>query len=281
MKGRRASTAPESATLLTAGGHETLPSLVAKVRLRHPGTDTVLVERAYATAAVWHHGQRRRSGDPYVTHCLAVAAIVADLGAPLPVVCAALLHDVEDAGCPPEQIADQFGDEVAELVTGVPDAVIPLIAPATVCPQPGQVGTVLSREAAVVVIRLADRLHNMRTIAFLQPARQYLKARETAEVFAPLAHTMGLDTLGAELHGLAITVLQPPLSSSAVAQRVLAVLALLLPQAERGRWKEEWSAELAVHPTRRTRACFTVRVLLGAPRLSLTLRRPMRRGPGR
>lgn len=271
MKGRRPSAAPQA-----AGDDGALASLIATVRLHHPDADTALLEHGYATAAVWHHGQRRHSGDPYVTHCLAVAAIVADCGMPPPVVCAALLHDVEDAGCPRGQIVSEFGARIADLVAGVPDAALPLIAPTTSGPPPGRVGVAVSREAAVVIIRLADRLHNMRTITFLRPATQHLKARETLEVFAPLAHTMGLGTVGTELHGLAATILQPPVSPRALAQRVLTALTLLLPAAERIRWQEEWSAELTAHPTRCARARFTLRVLLGSPRLSLTLYRPPR-----
>ncbi|MFD9196407.1 HD domain-containing protein [Streptomyces phaeochromogenes] len=256
------------------GAAPSLDGLLAVVRAHHPDADTALVEHAYAEASFWHEGQMRRNGDPFITHCLAVAAIVADLRMPPPVVCAALLHDVDDTACPPQRIADQFGNDVVGLIAEVRTAVV------SAYPQTGQ-GTALrsdgvcpSRETAVLAIRLADRLHNMRTIAFVAQTRQRLIARETLDVFAPVASAAGLETVGRELQDLASAVLQPALSSHAVTGRLLATLTLLLPSRQRARWREEWSAELAAHTTRRSRIRFTLRVLLGAPRLSITLRRP-------
>ncbi|MFJ6894004.1 HD domain-containing protein [Streptomyces hokutonensis] len=252
----------------------TLEGVIAVVRSRHPDSDAGLLERAYVEASIWHAGQRRRSGDPYITHCLAVAAIVAELRMPPPVVCAALLHDVEDTACPPQRIADQLGQEVADLIAAVRTAVV------SAHPQTGE-GAMLASDAAapswetaVLAIRLADRLHNMRTIAFVAPARRLLKARETLDVFAPAASAVGLETVGRELQDLASAVLQPAVSSYAVTGRLLTVLTLLLPSQQRARWQEEWSADLAALTTRRARTRFTLHVLLGAPRLSMTLRRP-------
>jgi GTP pyrophosphokinase len=126
----------------------------------------------------------------------------------------------------------------------------------------------------VLAIRLADRLHNMRTIAFTAEATQHRKARETLDVFAPLAHAAGLETVGSELQSLASAVLQPtPPSFNAVTRRLLTATSLLLPARQRARWQEEWSAELTAHAARRARTRFTLHVLLSAPRLSLTLRR--------
>ncbi|MFF3371679.1 HD domain-containing protein [Streptomyces sp. NPDC002680] len=251
--------------------------LVAAVRAHHPESDTAPVERACAEAAFWHEGQRRRSGDAYVTHCLAVAAIVADLRLPPHVVCAALLHDVlEDTACPPQRIADRFGPEVAELVAAVRTADVSAYARASKGATPAHDAAGPSRETAVLAIRLADRLHNMRTITFLARARQLLKARETLDVFVPVASAAGMDTVGRELRDLASAVLRPAPSSYAVTGRLLTALALLLPAGQRARWLEEWGADLATHTTRRARTRFTLRVLLGAPRLSMTLRRPSR-----
>ena len=254
----------------------TLESVIAAVRSHHPDAGAGQLERAYAEASIWHAGQRRRSGAPYITHCLAVAAIVAELRMPPPVVYAALLHDVEDTACPPRRIADQLGQEVADLIAAVRTAVV------SAHPQTGE-GAMLASDAAApswetaaLAIRLADRLHNMRTIAFVAHTRQLLKARETLDVFAPAASAAGLETIGRELQDLASTVLQPPMSSYVVAGRLLALVTLLLPSQQRARWQEEWSADLAVHTTRHARTRFTLHVLLGAPRLSITLRRPFR-----
>ncbi|WP_105967930.1 HD domain-containing protein [Streptomyces geranii] len=254
-----------------------LDGLLDTVRAHHPDADTTTVELAYAEAAFWHEGQTRRSGDPFITHCLAVAAIVADLRMPPPVVCAALLHDVDDTACPPRRIAGQFGDEVADLIAAVRATVVSAYSRA-------DQGTVLASDAtgpspspswetAVLAVRLADRLHNLRTIAFVAPARRLLIARETLDVFAPVASAAGLEPVGRELRGLASAVLRPAPSSYAVTGRLLDALTLLLPARRRARWREEWSADLAALTTRRARVLFTLRVLLGVPRLALLLRR--------
>jgi (p)ppGpp synthase/HD superfamily hydrolase len=241
--------------------------------MHHPDADTSLVRRVHHEAAIWHAGQARRSGDPFLTHCIAVAAIVADIGMPPPVICAALLHDIDDSPCPPGRVTERFGKEIAELISAVRTArlsAIPLSAlhfhtarPPTLQPTP---------EEAVLAIRLADRLHNMRTIAFVTPTRRYRVARETLEVIAPLARAAGLTDVSRELHDLSCSVIQPP-STAAVATRALTVVTLLLPPPTRARWREEWHAELGALPTCRTRARFTLRVLLSTPRLAWTLRR--------
>ncbi|MEV7737844.1 HD domain-containing protein [Streptomyces sp. NPDC088921] len=254
----------------------TIPSLadvLAAVRTHHPHANVASVERAYDEAARWHEGETRRSGDPYITHCLAVAAIVADIGVPPAVVCAALLHDIEDTHCPPGRIAERFGEDIAQLISAVRRFELRAVPPGgftleTATP---------TLEQAVLAIRLADRLHNMRTIAFLAPATQRRNASETLEILVPLARTTGLTGVSRELHALSTAVLQPASSAFAVTTRVLALLSLMLPARQRTRWRQEWHAELAALPTRQTRARFTFRVLLVAPALSLTLRRPVGR----
>ncbi|MFI1760769.1 HD domain-containing protein [Streptomyces sp. NPDC020800] len=253
-----------------ASGSTSFDDVLASVRAHHPAADTALLECAYVEAALWHQGHTRHSGHPVLTHCLTVAAIVADCGMPPSVVCAALLHDIEDTSCPPGRIADLFGSGVAELVAAIPAAPFGTAAPAM---GPQASGPVPSFETAVLVIRLADRLHNMRTIAFLSQATRYRKARETVEVFAPLARAAGLTEVSRELHALASATLQSPPAAYAVTGRTLAVLALLLPSNRRARWQEEWTAELAALRTRRDRTRYTVRVLLHTPALSMTLRR--------
>ncbi|WP_369031563.1 MULTISPECIES: HD domain-containing protein [Streptomyces] len=277
MKARRRSGARR---VVRAGKAQSLDGLLAAVRAHHPESDTAPVERAYAEAAFWHEGQRRRSGDAYVTHCLAVAAIVADLRLPPHVVCAALLHDVlDDTACPPQRIADRFGPEVADLIAAIGAAEVSWYWQDGRATMPASDVADPSPEMAVLAVRLADRLHNMRTITFLARARQLLKARETLEVFVPVASAAGLDTVGRELRDLASAVLQPAPSSYAVTGRLLTACTLLLPAGQRARWQEEWGADLATHTTRRARTRFTLRVLLGTPRLSMTLRRPLRQEP--
>jgi (p)ppGpp synthase/HD superfamily hydrolase len=261
-----------------SNSHATTPSLdviLAIVRTHHPDADPTPIKQAHDEAAFWHAGQTRKSGDPVLTHCLAVAAIVADVGMPPAAVCASLLHDIADTSCPQGRVADHFGQDIAELVSAVRTAELNGIRPSgptcKTAMSPGRP----SREEAVLAIRLADRLHNMRTIAFVAPAKQQRKARETLDVLAPMARAAGLIDVSRELHDLSSAVLQPTPSPYAVASRVLFVLTLLLPTQQRTRWREEWSAELAAHPTRRARTRFTSRVLLGAPRLSMTLRHPI------
>ncbi|MBT1093322.1 HD domain-containing protein [Streptomyces sp. Tu102] len=244
------------------------------MRMHHPDADISLIRHAHDEAAVWHAGQIRRSGDPFITHCLAVAAIVADIGMPPPVICAALLHDIDDSPCPPGRVTEYFGQETADLISGVRTArldAIPL--------SPLNFGRARAQalrpthEEAVLAIRLADRLHNMRTIAFVAPTRRYRVARETIELVAPLARAAGLTDVSQELHDLSSAVLWPA-SKAAVTTRTLTLLTLLLPAPTRARWREEWHAEIGTLANRRTRTRFTLRVLLGTPRLSWTLRRP-------
>ncbi|MBK3641929.1 HD domain-containing protein [Streptomyces sp. MBT33] len=261
-------------TARRAGGRDaaaaSLPQVLTALRLHHPGADVSLVERAHAEAARWHAGQTRRSGDPYVTHCVAVAAVVADAGMPPAVVCAAMLHDITDTLCPPGRVGEYFGPDVARLVADVVAVKLVDLPVGGLGPGAARPTGRPTHEEAVLAIRLADRLHNMRTIAFLGPAKQHGKARETIDVFAPLARAAGLPDMGRELHDLSTAVLRP--ASSAVSARVLTLLTVLLPSAQRARWREEWHAELTCLPERGTRARFVLRVLLGAPRLSLTLR---------
>ncbi|MFF3459678.1 HD domain-containing protein [Streptomyces sp. NPDC002730] len=251
-----------------------LDSILVAVRLHHPDADAGLLKRAYTEAAFWHEGHTRRNGDPVLTHCLTVAAIVADLRMPPPAVCAALLHELEETDCPPSRLPDQFGDEIADLVAAVPSAVSRPFPPAATAAKTAAMAADPTRAAAAQAIRLADRLHNMRTIAFVPQDRQHRNARETLDVFAPLAHATGMESVGRELQDLASAVLRSAPSSGALAHRLLTTLTHLLPVQDRARWQEEWSAELAAHATRGARTRFTLRVLLAGPRLSMTLRRP-------
>ncbi|MFJ1602305.1 HD domain-containing protein [Streptomyces sp. NPDC088253] len=242
-------------------------SLLNVARTHHPDADASLIRHAHDEAAAWHAGQTRHSGDPFITHCLAVAAI----GMPPAVICAALLHDIDDTPCPPGRVAERFGQEITGLISALRTAKLSAIPPSGRASDVARPASQPTREEAMLAIRLADRLHNMRTSAVLAPARRYRVARETLEVIAPLARAAGLTDVSRELRDLSAVVLQPASTASAVTTRMLT---LLLPTPQRARWREEWHAELATLPTRRTRTRFTLRVLFCTPRLSLTLRRP-------
>ncbi|MGH4012117.1 MAG: HD domain-containing protein [Pseudonocardiaceae bacterium] len=258
-----------------------MTTLLKTVSVAHPGADTQQIERAYAVAARSHRGQRRKSGDPYITHPVAVATIVAELGMSAETVCAALLHDtVEDTPCTLAQLREEFGEEIAARVDGINSPEKSRLAEATVRLNTDCTSARRSQETEVLVLKLADRLHNMRTMRYLPPGRQQLISREVLQVNAPLAHLLGMDTLKRELEDLASEILYPRLPHErrrTVAKRALATLVVLLPSATRARWLEEWTGELSVLPTRRARARFVVQMLYGIPRLAVTLRRPLTR----
>ncbi|MFF9157518.1 HD domain-containing protein [Streptomyces sp. NPDC014846] len=243
------------------------------MRAHHDHADLVLIRQAYDEAARWHEGQTRRSGEPFITHCLAVAAILADLGMPPAVVCAALLHDIGDTPCPPDRVGERFGLEIAQLVTTAATAKV-----STPLPSGRSSGAAADPllDEAVVALCLADRLHNLRTAAFLPPATQRRKARQTLDVLVPLAHAAGMRGVGRELHDLSTVILLPASAGFGGTARFLAVLTLLIPASHRTRWREEWHGELATLCSRRARTCFVFRILLSTPRMSLALRRPAR-----
>ncbi|MER5667452.1 HD domain-containing protein [Streptomyces mirabilis] len=183
-----------------------LNDILTVVRTHHADADLALIEQAHDEAALWHEGQTRRSGDPYLTHCLAVAAILADMGMPPTMVCAALLHDIDDTPCPPDRVVEQFGPEITQLIEAARTAKASASPPSDLIYDSA---VNLARKDAVVTLWLADRLHNLRTIAFLAPAVQHRKARETLEVLVPLARAAGLTDVGRELHDLSAAVLMP------------------------------------------------------------------------
>jgi (p)ppGpp synthase/HD superfamily hydrolase len=247
----------------------TLPRQVTEIAGQYPHADAQLIERSYVFAAYWHRGQVRRSGDPYISHPIEVGATLARAGFDAPLVCAGLLHDViEDTDCPVSLLRAEFGDEVTALVQGLLTL--------------ERSGSLESTDRRVLVLKLADRLHNMRTIRFVPRAKQERKSRETLEVLVPLAERLGLDTIRTQLEGLALATLYPERFTGhngqapgpRFAHRVLAISTALLPAAARARWLEEWTAELHALPDRRTRARFTLQLLGGMARLAIVLRRP-------
>jgi GTP pyrophosphokinase len=194
----------------TSVGNPVLEPLFRSVRASHPKADLALLERAYATAERMHGTQMRKSGDPYITHPLAVTAILADIGMTEPTLVAALLHDtVEDTPYTLDQLRADFGDEVAQLVDGVTKLDKVKYGDAAQAETIRKMIVAMSRDIRVLVIKLADRLHNMRTLRYVPQASQERTARETLDIYAPLAHRLGMNTLKWELEDLAFATLHP------------------------------------------------------------------------
>lgn len=187
-----------------------LEPLVAVHREIYPKADLTLLQRAYAVAEERHATQLRRSGDPYITHPLAVANILAELGMDTTTLVAALLHDtVEDTGYTLEGLTAEFGEEVGHLVDGVTKLDRVVLGTAAEGETIRKMIIAMARDPRVLVIKVADRLHNMRTMRFLPPEKQARKARETLEVIAPLAHRLGMATVKWELEDLSFAILHP------------------------------------------------------------------------
>jgi guanosine-3',5'-bis(diphosphate) 3'-pyrophosphohydrolase len=187
-----------------------LEPLVAVHRESFPKADLSLLQKAYEVAEERHADQMRRSGDPYITHPLAVANILAELGLDTTTLVAALLHDtVEDTGYTMEALTADFGDEVAHLVDGVTKLDKVALGTAADAETIRKMIIAMARDGRVLVIKVADRLHNMRTMRFLPPEKQARKARETLEVIAPLAHRLGMATVKWELEDLSFAILHP------------------------------------------------------------------------
>ncbi|HEU5418267.1 MAG TPA: bifunctional (p)ppGpp synthetase/guanosine-3',5'-bis(diphosphate) 3'-pyrophosphohydrolase [Streptosporangiaceae bacterium] len=187
-----------------------LEPLIKTVRLTHPKADLRSIERAYEFAARLHRGQDRKSGDPYITHPLAVTTILAELGMNTETLCAALLHDtIEDTDYTLEELRKDFGDDIAALVDGVTKLDKVKYGDAAQAETVRKMVVAMSRDIRVLVIKLADRLHNMRTLRYLPRPKQEQKSREVLEIFAPLAHRLGMNTVKWELEDLAFAMLYP------------------------------------------------------------------------
>ncbi|WP_425544116.1 RelA/SpoT family protein [Actinocorallia libanotica] len=187
-----------------------LEPLIKTVRNTHPKADVRLIERAYDVAAHHHRHQKRKSGDPYITHPLAVTTILAELGMATETLCAALLHDtVEDTDYTLEELRADFGDEIAALVDGVTKLDKVKYGDAAEAETVRKMVVAMAKDIRVLVIKLADRLHNMRTMRYMPRHKQEKKARETLEIYSPLAHRMGMNTLKWELEDLSFATLYP------------------------------------------------------------------------
>jgi GTP diphosphokinase / guanosine-3',5'-bis(diphosphate) 3'-diphosphatase len=187
-----------------------LDPLFRIIRDNHPKADLGLVERAYRKAERLHNGQVRKSGDAFITHPLAVTTILAELGMTEATLCAALLHDtVEDTDYTLGQLTRDFGEEVALLVDGCTKLDKVKYGESAKSETIRKMVVAMSRDIRVLVIKLADRLHNMRTLHYLRPDKQSRIAAETLEIFAPLAHRLGMNTIKWELEDLAFGTLYP------------------------------------------------------------------------
>ncbi|MEV8067502.1 bifunctional (p)ppGpp synthetase/guanosine-3',5'-bis(diphosphate) 3'-pyrophosphohydrolase [Streptomyces sp. NPDC085995] len=190
-----------------------LEPLLRIVRSNDPKIETSTlrqIERAYQVAERWHRGQKRKSGDPYITHPLAVTTILAELGMDPATLMAGLLHDtVEDTEYGLEDLRRDFGDVVALLVDGVTKLDKVKFGEAAQAETVRKMVVAMAKDPRVLVIKLADRLHNMRTMRYLKREKQEKKARETLEIYAPLAHRLGMNTIKWELEDLAFAILYP------------------------------------------------------------------------
>ncbi|MDQ8703209.1 bifunctional (p)ppGpp synthetase/guanosine-3',5'-bis(diphosphate) 3'-pyrophosphohydrolase [Streptomyces sp. LHD-70] len=190
-----------------------LEPLLRIVRSNDPKIETSTlrqIERAYQVAERWHRGQKRKSGDPYITHPLAVTTILAELGMDPATLMAGLLHDtVEDTEYGLDTLRRDFGDQVALLVDGVTKLDKVKFGEAAQAETVRKMVVAMAKDPRVLVIKLADRLHNMRTMRYLKREKQEKKARETLEIYAPLAHRLGMNTIKWELEDLAFAILYP------------------------------------------------------------------------
>ena len=184
--------------------------LVRALRANHPKADVSLIERAYATAEKAHRGQMRKSGEPYITHPVAVATILAEVGMTSPTLAAALLHDtVEDTDYNLEQLTADFGPAIAQLVDGVTKLDKIRYGERAQSETLRKMIIAMSRDIRVLLIKLADRLHNARTWRFVPVESAKKKARETLEIYAPLAHRLGMNMIKWELEERSFKILYP------------------------------------------------------------------------
>lgn len=194
-----------------SGAYSTeVAELVRIVRNSHPKSELSIIERAFVAADLAHTGQVRKSGEPYITHPLAVAKILAELGIGATTIAAALLHDtVEDTDYNLDMLRSDFGDEVAMLVDGVTKLDKVKFGDAAQAETVRKMVVAMSKDIRVLVIKLADRLHNARTWGFVSEESARRKAQETLEIYAPLAHRLGISAIKWELEDISFSVLYP------------------------------------------------------------------------
>jgi guanosine-3',5'-bis(diphosphate) 3'-pyrophosphohydrolase len=191
-------------------GPSELDPVLKALREFHPKSDVKVLQRAYEVSAYLHRDQLRRSGEPYITHPIAVALILAELGMTVPTLAAALLHDaVEDTEYSLEELREDFGAEIAALVDGVTKLDRVKYGETSAAETVRKMVIAMARDVRVLVVKLADRLHNMRTLRYMPIDKQEKKARETLEIYAPLAHRLGINAMKWELEDLSFATLHP------------------------------------------------------------------------
>ena len=201
--------------MLTTDVNKLYSDLREKIASIHNENELVIIDKAFETANSFHQGQLRRSGEPYIIHPIAVANILVDLGMDYQSIVAALLHDVvEDTDYTIEQLTEEFGEDVAVLVDGVTKlGKVQLNSRETKEEQQAEnvrkMLLAMSKDIRVIIVKLADRLHNMRTLEFVDPQKQRDKALETLEIFAPISHRLGIRSVKEELEDRAIRFLDP------------------------------------------------------------------------
>jgi GTP pyrophosphokinase len=187
-----------------------LTPVANRVRESNPNADLSILDRAFEQARISHEGQLRKSGDPYITHPVAVAEILAELGLDPNTIAAALLHDtVEDTNYSQEQLRSEFGEEIATLVEGVTKLDRLTYGPTAEAETVRKMVVAMAKDIRVLVIKLADRLHNARTWQYVEPESSARKARETLDIYAPLAHRLGMNAVKWELEDLSFRFLEP------------------------------------------------------------------------
>jgi len=187
-----------------------LAPVAERVRHANPEADIAVIERAFLRAEEAHEGQLRKSGAPYITHPVAVAEILADLGLDPNTIAAALLHDtVEDTTYSAELLRKEFGEEIANLVDGVTKLDRLTYGPTAEAETVRKMVVAMAKDIRVLVIKLADRLHNARTWQYVSPESSARKARETLDIYAPLAHRLGMNAVKWELEDLSFKFLEP------------------------------------------------------------------------
>ena len=187
--------------------------LITNIRKYHPSDDISMIEKAYRIADSAHKEQKRKSGEPYIIHPLCVAIILADLEMDKETIAAGILHDVvEDTAMTLEEVKKEFGEEVALLVDGVTKLTQLSWSMDKMELQAENLRKMflaMAKDIRVIIIKLADRLHNLRTLQYMKPEKQREKARETMEIYAPIAHRLGISRIKIELDDLALKYLQP------------------------------------------------------------------------
>ena len=192
---------------------ELYKTLINKVLEYHPNTDITMIEKAYKIASKAHEGQLRKSGEPYIMHPLCVAIILAELELDKETIVAGILHDViEDTVMTTEEISEEFSPEIALLVDGVTKLTQLNFSQDKIELQAENLRKMflaMAKDIRVILIKLADRLHNLRTLQYQTPAKQIEKARETMDIYSPIAHRLGISKIKVELDDLSLQYLEP------------------------------------------------------------------------